>query len=594
MLRTTIALILIAAAAGAAWLLAPRLAALAETRYSAQVDATLSAGGFGWARGEVDGLVATISGPAPSAAAEAEAIALVTAISPVLTVKNAITEAPRVAPNIIPPELEILKGADGLILIGVVADPAMMAALDGDAALLSFGAAPFTADWQATAPLLSDIATSLRHARLTIADDAITIDGLANAGPDQIDFGPLLDKLTALGWRVTARIDTPPPVLEDFRLTVAKTADGAKISCAAADPTNGALIEAAAKTHLQTPARCAIGAGAPDDDWVDASIAVLAAMQPLAAAEASLAGKIVNLTLAPPTTQAAATEATEALAATLPPGYRLIISGEPLTPEVDQPRPFSLTINWPGGAGPIAISSTQSDDGLTRVEASLGAYARALFPGAHAKFSTGVGAPPPENWRRAARIALEALSNLARGTVQVDDDSITLNGVAEKVDDIRAAHDALAVAGGDWRIETRIAYDPAILAAAQPLPPRRCAAAVGKTAAETPISFQPASATLTPTGQATTGKIAAILTRCEGAMFEIGGHTDAQGSEGGNLSLSRARAEAVLSALIAAKAPPGRLIAKGYGEAQPIADNATAVGRALNRRIEFTLIEDKE
>ena len=72
------------------------------------------------------------------------------------------------------------------------------------------------------------------------------------------------------------------------------------------------------------------------------------------------------------------------------------------------------------------------------------------------------------------------------------------------------------------------------------------------------------------------------------------GHTDAQGSEAGNLALSRSRAEAVLTALIAANVPPGHLIAKGYGEARPIADNATAVGRALNRRIEFTLIEDAE
>ena len=50
----------------------------------------------------------------------------------------------------------------------------------------------------------------------------------------------------------------------------------------------------------------------------------------------------------------------------------------------------------------------------------------------------------------------------------------------------------------------------------------------------------------------------------------------------------------MLTALIAAKAPPGRLIARGYGEARPIADNDTAAGRALNRRIEFTLIEEAE
>lgn len=183
---------------------------------------------------------------------------------------------------------------------------------------------------------------------------------------------------------------------------------------------------------------------------------------------------------------------------------------------------------------------------------------------------------------------------MKRGQVRISGDTLTLSGAAARAADIRRAHDALAAAGPDWRIDTRIAYDPAPLAAAQPLPPGRCAAAVSEAVATAPISFQPASATLTPTGEATVQRIAAILTRCEGARFEIGGHTDAQGSEGGNLALSRARAEAVLTALIAAKAPPGRLVARGYGEARPIADNATAVGRALNRRIEFTLIEDPE
>jgi OOP family OmpA-OmpF porin len=72
--------------------------------------------------------------------------------------------------------------------------------------------------------------------------------------------------------------------------------------------------------------------------------------------------------------------------------------------------------------------------------------------------------------------------------------------------------------------------------------------------------------------------------------MEIGGHTDAQGSEEGNRALSQARAEAVLVALQGRRVDVSGLVAKGYGEANPIADNETEEGREANRRIEFTLI----
>jgi OmpA-OmpF porin, OOP family len=71
--------------------------------------------------------------------------------------------------------------------------------------------------------------------------------------------------------------------------------------------------------------------------------------------------------------------------------------------------------------------------------------------------------------------------------------------------------------------------------------------------------------------------------------MDIGGHTDAQGSEGGNQSLSQARAEAVLLALQGRRVDVSGMTATGYGEAQPIADNETEEGREANRRIEFVL-----
>lgn len=78
-----------------------------------------------------------------------------------------------------------------------------------------------------------------------------------------------------------------------------------------------------------------------------------------------------------------------------------------------------------------------------------------------------------------------------------------------------------------------------------------------------------------------------ILTRDPSLGMEIAGHTDSIGDAGYNQSLSEARAEAAASWLIDAGMDPGRIRAVGFGESQPIADNDTTAGRALNRRVEF-------
>ncbi|MGL1835018.1 OmpA family protein [Rhodocyclaceae bacterium SMB388] len=71
--------------------------------------------------------------------------------------------------------------------------------------------------------------------------------------------------------------------------------------------------------------------------------------------------------------------------------------------------------------------------------------------------------------------------------------------------------------------------------------------------------------------------------------LQIFGHTDSIGSELHNLRLSISRAEAVMDYLRAKGIALARLSADGRGEAEPIADNATDIGRATNRRVELVL-----
>ncbi|MFL9845395.1 OmpA family protein [Flavobacterium rhizosphaerae] len=78
------------------------------------------------------------------------------------------------------------------------------------------------------------------------------------------------------------------------------------------------------------------------------------------------------------------------------------------------------------------------------------------------------------------------------------------------------------------------------------------------------------------------------------ARFTLEGHTDSDGSNELNQTLSENRAAAVRNFLIENGIKADRLVSTGYGETKPIATNKTAAGKAQNRRVEVKLIKDNE
>lgn len=104
------------------------------------------------------------------------------------------------------------------------------------------------------------------------------------------------------------------------------------------------------------------------------------------------------------------------------------------------------------------------------------------------------------------------------------------------------------------------------------------------------ITFLRGEATLDASAENTINVLAALAIQClndGGAVLEIGGHTDSRGAEEMNQELSQARADVVLRSLTARGVEDTSLLAVGYGDTQPIADNTTDDGRAQNRRITF-------
>lgn len=109
------------------------------------------------------------------------------------------------------------------------------------------------------------------------------------------------------------------------------------------------------------------------------------------------------------------------------------------------------------------------------------------------------------------------------------------------------------------------------------------------------IQFDFGKDTIKPESGRILDEIASILkSHAEITRLRVEGHTDIVGSRAYNLDLSQRRASAVVRALVARGVPAPRLAAAGFGFDRPIATNATAAGRARNRRVEFTILGEGE
>jgi outer membrane protein OmpA-like peptidoglycan-associated protein len=99
------------------------------------------------------------------------------------------------------------------------------------------------------------------------------------------------------------------------------------------------------------------------------------------------------------------------------------------------------------------------------------------------------------------------------------------------------------------------------------------------------LYFETGSAKLRPASDAQLNEFAAALAANRDARVTVRGYTDNRGSAASNMLLSEERANAVKADLVRKGIAADRLTVQGYGEEDPIADNATAPGRGMNRRV---------
>lgn len=106
------------------------------------------------------------------------------------------------------------------------------------------------------------------------------------------------------------------------------------------------------------------------------------------------------------------------------------------------------------------------------------------------------------------------------------------------------------------------------------------------------VEFESGSAVLTPAGRAVLDELVGPLKSLPAhRKVQVVGHTDSVGGRDANIALSAARADAVKAYLVSRQIPAQMIEASGVGPDRPVASNATAEGRARNRRIEFRVSE---
>lgn len=295
----------------------------------------------------------------------------------------------------------------------------------------------------------------------------------------------------------------------------------------------------------------------------------------------SLAASGWSITLAEPLTSPPATVAEASPVVAAPE----LVTAAPADIPVDPNYAFAASR---AEGGPTMLSGQVPADEVLRKLGAIGG-------GDTAAVSIADGAPT--SFLADAEAGLQALEQLAEGRLSLSQGRWTLTGVAPDAVTRDATLATLTAATTPANWTTEIELPPEIAPAATAAAPsagatadiKACAAPVAEFSARNAILFKSGAAVIADASKSALDELAADLALCPEAVVHIEGHTDSDGDESLNLALSVARAEAVVSALVTRNVTASRLYAVGYGEAKPVADNATAQGKQLNRRIVVTV-----
>jgi OOP family OmpA-OmpF porin len=229
-------------------------------------------------------------------------------------------------------------------------------------------------------------------------------------------------------------------------------------------------------------------------------------------------------------------------------------------------------------AGPkpdVLVSGTVPDEAS---KAALLQRVRALYGAERVVDQIDIGnVVLPANWAAyVQKLIGPGLKLVSKGELKVDGTVVSLRGeVANEALRQQIASDIATSLNPTYTVNNGLR----VSAAEQNL--------LDETLAHRIIEFDSGQATIRPSGKDILDEMAAALQKVKGKKVDVIGHTDNVGLRDTNVALSLARAEAVRSYLAGKGINPDLIAVSGQGPDRPVAGNASAEGRARNRRIEF-------
>ncbi len=572
---------------------------LIERLSVAAVTSRLLSDGITWAAVQADGLQIHLIGTAPNEAARYRVVNLVGSEVEASRVRDKLEVTPAKAIAAPSFSLEMLRNDDGIQLIGLLPDGEAETSLTQAAQALSpdiplsdmieTAAYPAPDSWQAALDYGVAALQLLPRSKISVSADRVAITAIAISEAEKRSLTAQLTASKPPGLSVTIDISAPRPVLTPFTLRFVKDATSARFDACSADTdvARARIIAAANAAGAEGRSVCIVGLGVPSPSWSSATSAGIAAVAELASATITFKDADVSLQAGSDVSQADFDRVVGELEAALPEVFSLNATLDKKASAGNE-GPAEFTAVLAPETGRLELRGRLTDD---RLRAAVDSFARAEFGGSNVYLATRIDAELPDGWPARVLAGLQALAQLEHGSLLVTAQTVEISGVTGSTSGKSRISQILSDKLGQGKtFKVSVSYDKELDPLAALPTPSECAGFVDDALARGKITFTPGSAEIDSKAGAVMTALADALSDCPGIKMEIAGYTDAQGSEEGNRALSQARAEAVLVALQGRQVDVAGMVAKGYGETDPLADNKTEAGREANRRIEITLI----
>lgn len=577
-----------------------------ETRSQQDVHRVLDLNGHDWVMVEVDGLQVHLSGDAPDEATRFRALSLAGTVidaARVIDMMDVADPEPIVPPRF---SVEILRNDDGISLIGLIpasmdreATVAQIVDLAGETEvtdLLEVADYPAPPNWDAALDYGLEALTRLPRSKISIAADGIDLKAISDSISEQRRLQAELVRNAPESVPITVEITAPRPVITPFTLRFLIDERGARFDACSTDTEEGRtkILHAAIEAGLQGKASCTIGLGIPSPSWDEAVVIGIGKLAELGGGSITYSDADVTLVAPDSTPQDVFDNIVGELTAALPDVFSVhAVLPEPVqidgTGEGKGPPEFVATLS---PEGEVQLRGRIPDD---RARIAAESFARANFGSGQVNGTMRLDDSLPGGWSTRVLASIQVLGLLNNGSVVMQPDVVEIRGTTGDPEASAEISRILSEKLGDaedFRID--VAYERKLDPVLNLPTAEECAKQINQVLAIRKITFDPGSADIDGESRETVDKIAEIMKDCTDFPMEISGFTDSQGRESMNEALSQSRADAVLNALLARRVLTSNLISRGYGEADPIADNSTEEGREANRRIEFRLILPEE